>query len=220
MKDFSVTIRVLAVIIVINVDHRFKVFSLRVRIPRIYKGRDTKPYQYPFTAAVANQGYEWCGAAILDEKTVVTAAHCLLIKSKDDALHKTFSDFTFTVGSYINNKAEFTESIHQVDSVIVPDNFMPNASHPEDTDIVVVKVKPDIILSPVATKAKLPTDSSTMFSGPFHLLGWGMRDQRNPNLSTTSFPLQTTDVNFNQLRNGSALFKGEDPRNKFLNFGI
>jgi secreted trypsin-like serine protease len=43
---------------------------------RIINGREARPFAYPFTVSLQQNGKHFCGGTLLDKETVLTAAHC------------------------------------------------------------------------------------------------------------------------------------------------
>ncbi len=49
-------------------------FSLVVRI---VNGADADQYEWPWIAALLNNGRQFCGGSLIDSKHILTAAHCV-----------------------------------------------------------------------------------------------------------------------------------------------
>ena len=57
-------------------------------IQRIIGGKDTKPMDYPWMAALHWPNTEWreiwqCGGSIINDRYILTAAHCVVIKAHE-----------------------------------------------------------------------------------------------------------------------------------------
>lgn len=50
---------------------------LRVLGQRIVGGKETSITVHPYQAAIQYFGYHYCGAAVISDKFVLTAAHCM-----------------------------------------------------------------------------------------------------------------------------------------------
>ncbi|KXN66304.1 trypsin-like serine protease, partial [Conidiobolus coronatus NRRL 28638] len=43
---------------------------------RIINGREARPFSFPFVVSLQENGRHFCGGSLLDDRTVLTAAHC------------------------------------------------------------------------------------------------------------------------------------------------
>lgn len=46
-------------------------------VKRIVGGKETKPHQFPWAVAITRKGYMHCGGALINDRYVLTAGHCI-----------------------------------------------------------------------------------------------------------------------------------------------
>ena len=46
-------------------------------VVRIVNGADADQYEWPWIAALLNNGRQFCGGSLIDSKHILTAAHCV-----------------------------------------------------------------------------------------------------------------------------------------------
>jgi len=51
---------------------------------KIVKGRKTRPGEYPYAVAMMNRGRQFCGGSLINQNTILTAAHCVQHMTAND----------------------------------------------------------------------------------------------------------------------------------------
>lgn len=51
---------------------------------RIAGGKEAKEGQFPYQVSVRRSNYHLCGGSIIDDRTILTAAHCVADKTNND----------------------------------------------------------------------------------------------------------------------------------------
>ncbi|NWW57766.1 FA10 factor, partial [Ifrita kowaldi] len=89
------------------------------------------------------EGEEFCGGTILNENFILTAAHCIN-QSKE---------IKVVVGEVDREKKEQSETIHNVDKILVHSKFV---AETYDNDIALLKLKEPVRFSEYVVAACLP----------------------------------------------------------------
>ena len=48
-----------------------------ISVSRIVNGNDAEDNEWPWIAALMNNGRQFCGGSLIDDKHILTAAHCV-----------------------------------------------------------------------------------------------------------------------------------------------
>jgi len=127
---------------------------------RIIGGADATPNTYPWMVSVQNkaEGEHFCGASLIAEKYVLTAAHCIE-SERADAIQVVISEF------------DLQQSSEQEEKLAVKNIYM-HQQYGDDNDIAILELASATNKTPV----KL-ADSSLLESlaagSPFTVMGWG-----------------------------------------------
>ncbi|CAL1277415.1 unnamed protein product [Larinioides sclopetarius] len=161
---------------------------------RVTFGTETLVGEWPWTVAIAQveNGQESdiiCGGALIDTRTVLTAAHCLT-----DA-----ENFIMFFGKY-------NRSVEHDDQEVKVGRSYQLTPHPNfneenfDNDIAIVKFQPDVQYSERIQPVCLPTQESTernVISGrKGYLTGWGINENRlqSDKLMMAHLPVQSEET--------------------------
>ncbi|MFJ8660784.1 serine protease [Streptomyces sp. NPDC093795] len=144
-------------------------------------GQEARPHQYPFMAGLVDtvERRVMCGGALIGDRYVLTAAHCLTGSYSSPArVGVLLGDHDLTTGA---------DSPHAV--LVTPDRFLPHPEYDPETqrnDIALVRLSEPVALSRDVRPVGLPTSyahgspDGTQVEVP----GWG----------TTSFGGPSSDV--------------------------
>lgn len=132
---------------------------------RIVNGTSTTIDRIPFQVSILFFNSQWCGASILDETTILTAAHCF--DWYFDNLY-TLNSWTARVGSsYWSTGGQIVgfESIRRHES------YDPNTF---DYDVAIVKLSTRLHFSDTIQPVKLAPSTVQLSDGqPVQVSGWG-----------------------------------------------
>ncbi|XP_078268349.1 coagulation factor IX-like [Rhinoraja longicauda] len=135
---------------------------------KIVGGEECMKGQCPWQAMLLNNTAEhlFCGGTILNEKWIITAAHCFIYPV----------DVTVVVGEHNSGKLEHTESYHQVKEVILYPSYNSNRS-PFDHDIALILLITPIKFTPFVVPICLPEKhfaERVLMTQPYGMVsGWG-----------------------------------------------
>lgn len=139
--------------------------SLDIGGRRIVNGTSTTIEQIPFQVSILFFGSQWCGASILDETTLLTAAHCF----------DWYFDGLYAITAW---SARAGSSFWATGGSVV--EFASITKHPQydpttfNLDIAIVKLTTRLVFSPAVRPVKLPLAASTVEAGqPVQVSGWG-----------------------------------------------
>ena len=138
---------------------------------RIIQG-NTAPEPIPWQAHMG-QGTSisfsyFCGGTIIDEKTILTAAHCYHGKDLD-------ADGFFISAGAINVR-DGSAQIAGVESIKIHESYNESIPPKYDNDIAILKLKTPLIFNDKVQPACLP-EASFIPEGIAVASGWGMIDQ-------------------------------------------
>ncbi|XP_026826871.1 transmembrane protease serine 9 [Ooceraea biroi] len=133
--------------------------------PRITDGQDAEPGEFPHQVSI-----RWgvppifkynhvCGGSILNERYVLTAAHCILRIGK----------LKVVAGKHYLTREESTQQEVDVEKAIVHENFKGGIA---PFDIAVLKLKTPLVLNERVSAVKLP-EQDQVRSGDAVVTGWG-----------------------------------------------
>ncbi|XP_077142779.1 ovochymase-2 isoform X1 [Ranitomeya variabilis] len=153
-------------------------------LSRIVGGTAAKKEECPWIASLKKDGKHFCGATIISDNRVVTAAHCLMDKNIE------FSMRVF-VGDYDFDMKESTEQSFHVQAVHKHPDF--NSKQPYNNDVAVVELVGRIIFGRDIQPACLPSPDEEFPNGYMcDTLGWGRLEENGklPNkLQQVSLPI-------------------------------
>ncbi|XP_049946402.1 trypsin-3-like [Schistocerca serialis cubense] len=129
---------------------------------RIVSGEPAEDHEFPALASLHVNGSHYCGANVLNERWLLTAAHCVIASG--------WSQQTILAGT---NSQTSGGSVHQVEQVIIHENYtgMPVFF----ADIALIRVSPPLPLDGVTVSTvRLPTQGQeTEDRAAGVAAGWG-----------------------------------------------
>ncbi|XP_034070853.1 coagulation factor VII [Gymnodraco acuticeps] len=142
--------------------------------PRVINGKNCPKGQCPWQALLTERNIFTCGAIVLSNRWVLTAAHCVW--------RKPAHVFNVTVGEHDLNVEERTEQRRRVVKVVIHRAYNKSSS---DSDMALLKLQRPVKLGPYVVPVCLPARNSS-FSRTLASVrestvsGWGRVAQRGP----------------------------------------
>ncbi|XP_043283967.1 chymotrypsin-2-like [Venturia canescens] len=133
---------------------------------KIIGGSMAAPGEFPYQVSLRWKGQHLCGGSIIDERHIVTAAHCIIPEVKEP-----FTDFDIMTGTNSNSGGQ----IHAVKAVFPHAEYNPSIEH----DIAVVELVEDIKFDDHQNKINLPSNA-TKSGVAVVATGWGLTNLQNP----------------------------------------
>jgi len=136
-------------------------------IPYIVNGYEAIKHEYPFMAALMNRNRQFCGGSLIDEKHVLTAAHCVAHMSKYDVqnLRVRLGDHNIKT----NREAEHMEK--KVKRVIRHKGF---SSTTLWNDVAILTLDEEVVMNNNIQNICLASNKGTSFQDhTVTVAGWG-----------------------------------------------
>ncbi|XP_059079997.1 chymotrypsin B-like [Tigriopus californicus] len=153
---------------------------------KIIDGTETPVHAFPWMVSLQYDGEHFCGGSLINEDTVLTAAHCMNLPNFQSNYCQVFlgeHDLSLT------NETEFT--LQRRVSRIVLHHGYSDATSPLTHDIAILKLDQSVPFSPAIGPVCLPTDSSASFEPRLGIsIGWGITEN-----GTLSDVLQQVEIN-------------------------
>ncbi|KAG7209475.1 hypothetical protein KM043_015562 [Ampulex compressa] len=130
-------------------------------ITRVIGGQDAPRGKYPYQVSLRLYGSHFCGGSILDNRTILSAAHCFYF------LDSPFRGVTIHAGTNFLNE---TGTVYRPENVTSHANF--SLSLLVD-DIALIRLKKDIVFNKVIQPIALALPNTTYEGQPCVLTGWG-----------------------------------------------
>ncbi|XP_043470354.1 serine protease 38-like [Leptopilina heterotoma] len=130
--------------------------------PRIVGGLTAAKGQFPYQVSLQSSGNHICGASILNEKWILTAAHCTPVLSG-------FS--TVVVGAFDLKNLHNNSKIHRINKVIPHPRFNENGQM--HNDLALIKIEDTVRFSDSVRPIRLPPIDLNVDGIPVIASGWG-----------------------------------------------
>jgi secreted trypsin-like serine protease len=152
----------------------------------IIGGGNANPGEWPWQAQIDAFGDHWCGGSLLNDRWVLTAAHCV----------EGLSASTFTVRLGVHQRSALgpgvqTRSVSRV--IIHPEYFVPNVL---DHDVAVMELSSAVTFTKTVQPISL-SQSAAPVGGAAYVTGWGLTSPVSDAadvLQETMLPIRATSV--------------------------
>ncbi|XP_077511361.1 chymotrypsinogen B-like [Amblyomma americanum] len=132
---------------------------------RIYGGSTAVPGSWPWQAGIYTNSYQhFCGGALINDRYVITAAHCVWSKlSNTVRVH---------LGSHTRLATDDTEAVYKVEEVCAHPRFNPTKGN--NRDIAIVKLRESVNFTNTISPVCLPSHKEELPVGSkLYVTGWG-----------------------------------------------
>ncbi|RWS07376.1 trypsin-7-like protein, partial [Dinothrombium tinctorium] len=135
---------------------------------RIVGGKPTTKGSHPWFAGLLkiseDQRIPFCGGALINDRYVLTAAHCIY--------NKNVENIAVTLNYYDFLDFDEKEMVHPVDKIIVHKDYDNHPKQP-NADIGLLRLKTPVRISNSKLPICLPDASETKFDSDLTVVGWG-----------------------------------------------
>uniref|UniRef100_A0AB38ZE93 Venom S1 protease 26 n=1 Tax=Ectomocoris sp. TaxID=3104572 RepID=A0AB38ZE93_9HEMI len=149
---------------------------------RIVSGKETKPNRYPWMVHmyinhITYDGDKWgttCGASILTQRHVLTAAHCVQF-NKTIALPE---NIRMEIGKHDQSKPTGKEVIIHAERIFVTEKFIKTDAGFDDISVIFTKETIDFS-SPIAGPICLEQFAPPVINKQIKIMGWGLTEDKS-----------------------------------------
>lgn len=156
-------------------------------VPFIVGGNDANITDYPYQIEILVDNDHTCGGSILNNKFILTAAHCFLSINT--------SQVTVRVGSSYSTKEG---EVIQAANITSHSGFNPSVNFNYENDVAIVELATNLTYSAGAAPTVLPSSTTTFEDGQAsNATGWGLLTDSGPlseRLQVVTIPLITTET--------------------------
>jgi len=133
---------------------------------RIVNGVEAIPHEFPFMAVLLNRNRQFCGGSLIDQKHILTAAHCVAHMSKYDV-----QNLRVRLGDHnIHQDSDSTHTEKRVKRVIRHKGF---SSSTLWNDVAILTMEDDVEFTPNIQPICLAEGSSSYVDNIVTVAGWG-----------------------------------------------
>ncbi|XP_045206575.2 chymotrypsin-1-like isoform X2 [Mercenaria mercenaria] len=143
-------------------------------VDRIVNGEKAEKNEYPWQVRIMRKGYMRCSGVVLNERTILTAAHCYGFDKE--------SFYQILVGTHTTRRPLQTAQKRRVEKVIVHKGYVVSDTYESANDIALFHLKSPLELSSAVQPVRLSDrefDKDALTNKQCYMSGWGLAMKNN-----------------------------------------